>query len=430
MLTGIGVCLTVPDYWTAVTGDGFNDFQRQWAVCQYIRIGRNPYAVSAAIIRHGRELGWTPPPMLTDVRAVPGYRDAEGVIPDIQPPDTTYPPSAILFLTYTVGLLPAWVATALWATLNLFLLGFLWLCLIRQAIPEASGAALPAALTATGFILVWPPTQAVLYCNQFTFFALACVLLALDSVETSSWRAGLWFALALSKPSIALLFLCYPVVRGRWAVVAIAGAVHATALLIVSGLVSSSPQELVRLWLDYSSHCLWTMYSIQEILSRIGPRLGPAAGLIRPALLGAILLWCWYNRTASKERILDFLCFANLIWVGHGNYDFTLLLLPAMHSIRRLYDVTGAWRVAALELVGYAAIGVGLTYSVFYQGEEGDRLAPVLGKLYRLARWACRLALGGMIVWQARFTRPAAPPTHESGGPAVNEIGVEAPLAK
>jgi Glycosyltransferase family 87 len=365
-LLALGIALTVPDFLLAVRGASFGDFERQWAVCQYIRAGRNPYEVALKIVRHGEEIGYVSSSMLMDIRSVPGWREVEDVLPDVQAPDATYPPSAILFLTYTAGLLPAPWAGPTWATINLALLGFLSFRLIRQALPATPGTALPAALTAAGFILVWPPTQAVIYANQFTFFAMACVLLGLEAVEKSTWRAGLWFALALSKPSLTLLFLCYPLIRGRIGIVAIAGAIHVAALLIVSGLVGCPAPQLVKQWLEYASHCLWTMYSIQEILSRLGPYLGRGEGLVRLFLLGSIFLWCWYNRAASKERIIDFLCFANLLWVGHGNYDFALLLLPAMHSLRRLYGEPEAsarvrWS-AALEIIGFAAIGGGLTY--------------------------------------------------------------------
>jgi glycosyl transferase family 87 len=401
-LIAIGLWQTVPNFLLAAKGESFGDFERQWAVCQYIRAGQNPYAVALAIVRHGQELGWSAPPMLTDIRSVPGWKEAEGVLPDFQPPDATYPPSAILFLTYTAGLLPAsWSAPA-WALLNLVLLVFLASRLIRQAIPSAPGMAVPAALVAAGFILAWPPTQAVLYANQFTFLAMAAALLALDAVETSTWRAGLWFALALSKPSITLLFLCYPIIRNRIGVVLIAGAVHAAALLVVSWLVGCPAPDLVRQWLEYARHCLWTMYSVQEILSRLNPNPGPIDAIVRLFLLGSVILWCWYHRAAPKERIVDFLCFANLLWVGHGNYDFTLLLLPAMHCLRRIFQVpeaaVGTRWIAAIELLGYVAIGAGLTFSVYYKGDEGGRFFPVLS---RLIRWLCRLGLGGLLVWNA-----------------------------
>jgi hypothetical protein len=405
LLLALGLWQTIPNFLVAAKSESFGDFERQWAVCQYIRAGHNPYAVGVEIIHHGEALGWTAPPMLTDIRSVPGWQDADGVLPDVQPPDATYPPSAILLLAYSAGLLPADLVAPVWASINLLLLGLLSYLLIRQAIPANPGYALPAALAAASVILVWPPTQAVLYANQFTFFVMVCTLLALEAVDTNRWLAGFLFALALAKPSITLLFLCYPVIRGRISVVAIASFIHLAALLAVSQLVDCPPRQLVRQWLEYARHCLWAMYSIQEILSRLGPTIGRAEGLARLGLLGSIFLWCWINRAATRERIVDFLCFANLLWVGHGNYDFTLLLLPVMHTLRQLFSASepaaGSRRAAILELIGYVAIGAGLTFSVYYKGDEWERVSPWLGKLSRLARWLCRLALGGMFVWQA-----------------------------
>jgi hypothetical protein len=79
----------------------------------------------------------------------------------------------------------------------------------------------------------------------------------------------------------------------------------------------------------------------------------------------------------------------------HGDFDFVLLLLPAMHSCRRLLgpltgDASERW-IAVVELVCYAVIGAGMVRSVY----TGD------GTALRLVRWACRLSLFGLLVWHA-----------------------------
>ncbi len=404
VLIALGLGQTISNAVSAASSKGFRDFERHWSVFQYIRAGQNPYAIALSVLHHAEDNGWTPPPVLADARSIPGWKEVDGVRADLGPPETNYPPSVIVFLAYTVGLLPAERAALGWTIVNLLLLAFLAVRLLRQAIPSATDAVLPAATLAAGIILVWPPTQAVLYSNQVTFLVMCCVLLALDAVETDGGLAGFWFALALYKPSVSLLFLIYPVVRGRFRVIATAGMIHLTSLLLLGDLVGAAPWQLVAKWLEHAHYYVWKMYSVREILGGFGPAVARFEGVAQAALVASIFLLCWYHRATDKERIVDFLCFATFTWVGHGNYDFVFLLVPAMHSLRRLFvgnEYPGDRRSAALQLLGLALVGAGLTYHVYYMKAEWEHLNPTFGWLARLARWVCRLSLAAMFVAQA-----------------------------
>jgi len=391
----VGAVLTAADVRIGILGQGSGDFERQWAVCQYVRAGLNPYEIALRVIKHAEEKGDPSfDPWKMTHMYVPGWQEVEGVLPEY-PPETTYSPPAILFLRFTAGLLPRPIAGPAWIGLNLVLLGILAYWLLRQAIPADERVALPAALFAAGVILIWPPVRSVFYSNQFSFLEMACVLMGLRESDRSTAKASAWFAIALLKPAFALVFLIYPFVRGRYAVPFLAGAVHLAALPVIGYLVGAGPFELVTQWLRVSKHFLTGLYTLQDLMNGVGLRASAAGTVAQLLFGGAAFAWCWYNRRAQAETLVDFLCFVNLLWMYHGDFDFVLLLLPAMHSCRRLLssstdDSSGRW-IAAVELIGYAIIGAGMVRSVY----TGD------GTARRLIRWAVRLSLFGLLAWHA-----------------------------
>lgn len=397
VLIACGAWVVATAFLLAAGGGGPRDFQRHWVNCQYVRRGLDPYDLSVRILRRGQDSGdpafeaWG----MRDMRMVPGWRDVEGVLPQLGPPETTYPPSWILLLTCTAGQWPeAWTAAG-WATVNVVLLAFICICLVREAVPADFRRAYPAALVALGLFLLWPPTASVVHSNQLTFLSMAFALCGLRALDRSSWQAGLWLGLSLFKPSFGLLFLIYPIIRGRFLVVVLAGILHVAATLVLAAILGSTGPLLVQQWLEVASHFLQGMYSIQEILNRLGPERGPVGTLLRLGLLGAIFGWCWWNRASSKERQIDFLCFANLLWVYHGDYDFVLLLLPLAHCCRRLFAdapmESHAKLAAWLELGAYVVVGLGLLLPV-YRGDDFG---------FRQLRWMCRLSLLGLFAWNA-----------------------------
>jgi 4-amino-4-deoxy-L-arabinose transferase-like glycosyltransferase len=400
VLIVVGAALVAPDVRVAAQGRGSGDFERQWLVAQYVRAGINPFAVCVVVIRHALELN---DPHFTGRKMtnmeVPGWQDVEGVLPGYLPPETTYSPPCILALRYTFGLLTREAARLLWTALNLVLLAWLAIWLAREAMPADPRMAIPTALLAVGLILVWPPVRSVFYSSQFTFLEMTCVLMGLRESDRSTGRASFWFALALLKPAFALVFLIYPVIRRRYAVPFLAGAVHLAALPVIAYLVNSSPVDVVRQWVEASAHFLGGMYTLQDVMTRLGPGHGLVGASLQAGFVGAVFVWCWYNRTAPVEPLIDFLCFANLLWMYHGDFDFALLLLPVMHSCRRLLDRTAESKVrwiAAGELLCFALIGVGMLRSVYIGSADGSE-----DQLLRLARWGCRLALFGMLGWHA-----------------------------
>src|SRR6516162_8533336 len=113
----VGAVLTAGDVRIGILGQGSGDFERQWAVCQYVRAGVNPYEVALRIIKHAEDQGdpGFQPWKMTNMY-VPGWQEVEGVLPEY-PPETTYSPPAILFLRFTAGLLPRLVAGPVWVGL-------------------------------------------------------------------------------------------------------------------------------------------------------------------------------------------------------------------------------------------------------------------------------------------------------------------------
>src|SRR5262249_33050400 len=96
-----------------------SDIVRQWVVGRYLLAGRNPWALSEAILveRYGEGN-----PDRVYISAIP--RDvpadlADEVLPDVGPPEATYPPPAVGLLELGLGWVPSpWAVLALWLAVN------------------------------------------------------------------------------------------------------------------------------------------------------------------------------------------------------------------------------------------------------------------------------------------------------------------------
>jgi glycosyl transferase family 87 len=373
----------------AVRSGDTADAYKQWIVCQYTYERRDPYEIALTVLRHyeSRANQQSEVKTLVDMHDIPGSQSAPGVIEEYGPPVATYPPSAVAVFCGTIGLLPEPAVNSCWAGLNILLAGLFF----RQILPHFVvrnnvQMQFTAIAVCLAWALLWPPTRQAFWASQFSFFVLLCAFRGLFYVGRNDWLAGIWLSFALVKPSLVLLFLIVPVSRCRWLVLVIPVGIHAALLLVLSLLLGRSPMLLMQEWLQVSSYFLGGMYSLQDLRVVGGMHGHVLVQAAQITFLAAVTGWCFLNRGRSTRQQISFLCFANLLWIYHGAYDFVALLPPIFLGIFRLFEVkriSPAVLITTAELAAFIVVGIGLWRPV-YIGDD---------PLFRLARWGCRVSL-------------------------------------
>jgi hypothetical protein len=396
-----------------------SDLHRRWVVCQYVRDGINPYPLALAALEHkyGALGGGRAKPR---VYAIPrlsadevGVDSRAGELLHSQgTPEAVYPPSADLLLSLTLGPVPERLVHLVGMVVNLVLLGVCTALLCRMAAPELRST--PAVLTAVALVLLWSPARTAVLSGQFSILVTVCLLLAFRDLERHEYRAGAWLAVALVKPSLTLPFLILPLIRGRWRVLAVAIGFHAAATILQALRFGVLPWDLLRQWTGVAAYFTQGQFTLQEVLSAL--RLADtAAG--HALVLGVVLFatgWCLWNRAASDDLLVDWLCFVSVLWTYHGPYDFVVLLIPlvrrlvpaAVHTTQHAAALfTSSLAVALFLLLSIAA-------SPLAYGDEVHIAARFVRHGARLALLASAIVAASQVWRAARFaegnSRPAA----------------------
>lgn len=382
----------------ALRSGGDCDVWRQWTVSQYVQEGVNPYGVALDILKlnfgsmHGPDRLRLGEFVIYEVH--PRFR-TDGVtnfLSNVGPPTATYPPSSLLPIAWTVGRLPPRAVHPVWLLVNLALLAAL-----ARAFSRDFDLGL---LFAFALLLIWPPTQEVFRTLQFVFVATVATLAGVRHLDSRPARAGLWFAFALIKPSVALPFLVLPLARGRWKTIAVAGGLHLAALGIMWTLLKTPPWIMLGQWMEISRYMLQGAYSLQEITNRLGFDNSPVGTAIMLLFAAACAAWCAVHRRANRYDLLAFLCFASVLWTYHERYDFFVLLIPLAWALR-----TGT-RPATLAL--FVVLGVALTDPVYSTDH------PAAWAL----RWAGRLSLYALTALFAARLRAA----HQASASGISTV--------
>lgn len=365
------------------------DLHRRWIVCQYLARGVNPYPLALHALRRvygplgdGREK----PRVYAIPRASAAETAAEPLLQRFRTPEAVYPPSADWMLAATVGRLPESLVHPLGMAANLCLLVVCVLLLRKDAAASTIAGMTPIA----ALLLAWSPMHATVSAAQFSVLVTVCLLLAFQELPRREYLAGVWFAVALLKPSMTLPFLILPLVRGRWRALLVAVGLHGAATCIQAIRFGCSPVELVRQWLQVAAYFTQGQFTLQEVLSSLrwaDTAAGTAA--IIAFLLGA-LLWCARYRAASDERIFDWLCFVSVLWTYHGPYDFAVLIVPVARRILGAPANAGWYSMTAFAFFAC----VSLAASSLIYGDEVHTAA-------RIVRHAARLMLAGGYVFLA-----------------------------
>jgi hypothetical protein len=360
---------------------GDSDLLRQWKTSQYVRAGTNPYPVALAALR--ARYGVLAPNGSVHLKEIPIYGIPKaGPDPttnaELGAPEATYPPtSAILFAT-CVGHLQASTVRTSWLVLNLGLL----LLIVRELLLllEFLKVSWPVAGLVGALAVAWPPVAYCFQREQFSIFVLWSVLLASRLECTRPVLAGLFWGLALIKPSLALPYLLSPLGARRWKVLALTASLQGALLAFAAMRLRETPWTLVSQWLSVAAYFRQGIYTIQELINRLHLDGTLLDSLIPIGVVG--LAFCLARRL-TRVRALAFLSFVSVIWMYHGIYDFVVLLVPGALHVPDLFDRRRKNMAWILSVGGFLAIGVALLPAV----REGETM------IYHLLRWIGRLSL-------------------------------------
>ena len=390
-----------------------SDLLRQWKTSQYVLAGTNPYPVALAALRARYGLLWPHGSVRlneTRIYGIPPSGPDPATIPELGPPEATYPPTSEILFAATMGHFLASSARTAWFVLNLCLLPLLvWELLLLLELGTTSPLMiwLVAALA-----VAWPP---VTYCferEQFSLFVLWSVLLASRLETTRPLLSGLCWSLALIKPSLALPYLLVPLAAKHWKVLGVVGTVQ-VALLASAGMrLSLAPWTLVHQWLAVAAYFRQGMYTAQEVIN--GLHLD---GTVLDSLIpvGILVVAFPFTRRLTRVRALAFLSFISMIWIYHGLYDFIVLLVPGTLLVSDLLIAPPdtAWILSA---VGFTAIGFALLPTVVHNGDNVT---------YHVVRWIARISLDISMLVAARAEPPGE--NRETPSPLlVSETAAEA----
>jgi hypothetical protein len=388
-----GLAWLVSDIFQGMRSGRESDLHRRWIVSQYVRAGVNPYPLALAALHQtfgplggGRDKPrvYAIPRLAANDSAVDA--SAGSLLEAHGTPEAVYPPSADLLLTLSLGVLPEKYVHLAGMLFNGALLAVFVVLLCRLQTGSVPG--LPAVFACLALVLAWSPTHSAVIAGQFSILVAVCLLLAFECLDRHEWLSGVCLGLALIKPSMALPFLIFPLVRGRWAALAIAAGLHLSAIAVQSVRFGVAPWDLLLQWTGVAGYFTQGQFTLQEVLCAFHLAETP----LDFALVGGFILlalgWCLENRDAANAPLIDLLCFVSILWTYHGPYDFVVLLVPLSRRLVPAKSVSlierGWWRSVIPAAAFFACISLAASPLVY-----GDEVHFAT----RLLRHAARLLL-------------------------------------
>ena len=390
VLAAVGLFQFASSIITARSSDD-SDLLRQWKASQYVRARIDPYPVAFAALkaRYGI-LAPEGPVHLNETRiySTPKSGPDPATNPELGAPEATYPPTTYVVFAACISHFQASSVQTAWLVLNLALLPLIvreLFLLVEPGLLKFGPAALremswPVAGLIGALVLAWPP---VAYCferEQFSLFILLSVLLASRLQPTRPVLAGLLWALALLKPSMSLPYLVLPLAERRWKVLATTATVQGALLLAAGAQLRQAPWTLVHQWLSVSAYFRTGMYTIQELINHLHLD-GTLLDILIP--IGVVGLAFPLISRLTRVRALALLSFISAIWMYHGIYDFSVLLVPGSLLVPGLLGMERKDMAWILSVGAFLAIGVALLPAV-HNGQTTT---------YHVLRWIGRFSL-------------------------------------
>lgn len=250
-------------------------------------------------------------------------------------PDMTYPPTAPPLFSALVGPFEGAGLRRVWLGYNALALG-----LVVSVLLARWGADWP--LSARWFLglatLASKPVRLTLGLGQFSLIPLGLVVAGAWLAgsrgpgrrdRAGEWLGGVLVGIALVKPTIALPFLAFFVVRGSWRVLVATVAVQGLALLRMVDQTGLGPGFLSREWWRVAREQTGAgLIDVPSVLARAWPPVVEHAGVIAVLVLAASCGLVWAMRSRSDLPLLSLCGFTAAIFTYHRPYDL-VLLLPA-----------------------------------------------------------------------------------------------------
>lgn len=376
----------------------YSDVYRQWACCDYVRHGYNPFESALAALQSTYGPVQGPDRVrLKDTRIwsvnMTQYDDSTpGIMPGTPPPEAGYAPSSLAICLALFGYLSPSALLPFWVVVNAVCLFGVILFLAWPAGRSSWKSILASLLFVSTVFVAWPTTYMVFENGQFTFFALLTALIGLHLREKHPWLASVFFSLALIKPALLLLFFIIPFVERNWRLFVGVAVIQVLLTLWISWLVQTAPWVLIAQWMEICRYLLQGSFTFQEIYNAMGWEntwIQTALTLVFFAYCLGMVIWTGKRHFAAAFCLL---CYANLLWTYHERHDFLLLLFPMLLVILHTMQHPPSWKLAlnGLAFVGLISfVGAGLS-NVFYVNVQ-----PVGHAM----RWAARLGIMTTFVW-------------------------------
>ena len=241
-----------------------------------------------------------------------------------QIPDMTYPPSAPAILVGLIAPFEPRVLRVFWLGLNLIALAWL----IHELLVQFASS-WPAGLKAAFTLGVLSEKSIRLGLGMGQLHLLPLVLtLAADRMdrEGKPWTGGLLLGLALVKPTMALPFAVWFLVRRSYRMLLSAAAVQAGAIAAASVWLDASPIRLFKEWLDRAGGQVGSgAIDVPSLLIRTWPNAPISAGLVSLTIL--VLGGCvaWVLRRGSNAGLFAWNALVASVFAYHRPYDLVLL---------------------------------------------------------------------------------------------------------
>jgi hypothetical protein len=179
-------------------------------------------------------------------------------------------------------------------------------------------------------------TKTNLSLGQTTLFSFAAFLLTLLLQNKHKWMSALAFSLAVSKPSLMILFAFYLFFKKEYKILLIAFSVHIMLTIVVSAWIGMSPVILMRNYFEKVSLSfahpgsllvLQTAgISIKSILHFID-----IPQIIKSSIVGVVyfvtIIYIYIKRNHEQLPMIGLIALLTLFVDYHHHYDFSILLI-------------------------------------------------------------------------------------------------------
>jgi len=375
------------------------DVVREWAVARYVRAGRDPYSLAKDILIARYGVANPKGEWVSRIpQEVPEDRRAD-VIPELGPPEATYPPGAIGFLALTLAQLgDSAAALGAWFVLDAVLI------LVLAALLARMWPTPPMPLARAGnywwillVAVLFTPVYATLERAQFSLLVMTLMLVVDD--PRFAWPVrGVALGLALMKPSVCLPLFLLPLVRREWRVLATAAGVQAATTAYVAYRIGRDPVSMMRDWLAVARYFLSAgMYTVQEWVLPLSTRVPWVVSVVPLTLLAACAVTLYRRRNAPRARLFSLAGVTAVFWTYHGTYDAIFLLPMLLRRLGWSYDSTP-------KRLSWCGLAIFAVLSVAYM--EGVVGSP--SHAWHAFRWAVRFGMIALFILEyVEFERDA-----------------------